>query len=264
MALEVWWASYEPNSFCWTSVTCHKYCESGSRGCLAGCRRAPSFSKACDLGISARVGNTTSRPYLIEGRGITRSAPSGWRRPAQNAAWTRGQSGRGTTKGSASLPMRTRWTSWTCLVCGATIVDCNEAQLWRHVWREPGLWKFFGTIFEAVDLTFWLVLSWCLRVPHEASMGLACPFWRWVLVASCSVRILVVGCVLLCVNAVRVIILENQYDGISVCAMGVMGSLEFRVVDGFAWPVRVGEGKLRRRAIRMKPEMYLWPGKWNR
>ena len=46
----------------------------------------------------------------MEGRGITRSASSGWRRPAQNA-WTRGQSGRGTTKGRASLAMRTRWTS---------------------------------------------------------------------------------------------------------------------------------------------------------
>ena len=55
MALEVWWAAHKPNSFCWTSVTCHKYCESGSRGCLAGCRRAPSFSKACDFGISATL-----------------------------------------------------------------------------------------------------------------------------------------------------------------------------------------------------------------
>ena len=26
----------------------------------------------------------------------------------------------------------------------------------------------------------------------------------------------------------------GKYDGISVCAMGVMGSLGFRVVDGFA------------------------------
>ena len=50
----------EPNSFCWTSVTCHKYCESGSRGCLAGCRRAPSFSRACDVGISAREPSSRS------------------------------------------------------------------------------------------------------------------------------------------------------------------------------------------------------------
>ena len=105
------------------------------RGCLAGCRRAPSFSEACDWGISARVGNTTSRPYLIEGRGITRSASSGWRRPAQNAAWTRGQSGRGTTKGRASLAMRTRWTSWRCLVCGATTVDCNGGRRGRITFK---------------------------------------------------------------------------------------------------------------------------------
>ena len=102
---------------------------------FAGCRRAPSFSRACDVGISARVGTTTSRPYLTEGRGMTRSAPSGWRRPAQNAAWTRGQSGRGTTKGSASLSMRTRWTSWTCLVCGATTVDCNGGRRGRTTFK---------------------------------------------------------------------------------------------------------------------------------
>ena len=35
-------------------------------------------------------------------------------------------------------------------------------------------------------------------------------------------------------NAVCVIIKKKKYDGISVWAMGVMGSLEFRVVDGFA------------------------------
>ena len=87
------------------------------------------------MGISARVGNTTSRPYLIEGRGITRSAPPGWRRPAQNAAWTCGQSGRGTTKGSASLPMCTCWTSWTCLVCGATVVDCNGGRRGRTTFK---------------------------------------------------------------------------------------------------------------------------------
>ena len=136
MALEFWWASYEPNSFCWTSVTCHRYCESGSRGCLAGCSRAPSFSEACDWGISARVGNTTSRPYLIEGIGITRSAPSGWRMPAQNAAWTRGQSGRGTAKkGRASLAMRTRWTSSRCLVWGAITVDCNCGRRGRTTFK---------------------------------------------------------------------------------------------------------------------------------
>ena len=61
-------------------------------------RRLQQGSLACDWGISASVGSTT----LIEGIGITRSAPSGWRMPAQNAAWTCGQSGSGTTKGRAS------------------------------------------------------------------------------------------------------------------------------------------------------------------
>ena len=45
------------------------------------------------------------------------------------------QSGRGTTKGSASLPVRTRWTSWTCLVCGATIVDCNGGRRGRTTFK---------------------------------------------------------------------------------------------------------------------------------
>ena len=135
MALEFWCASCEPNSFCWTCVTCHRYCESGSRGCLAGCNRAPSFSEACDWEISSRVGKTTSKLCLIEGIGITRSAPSGWRRPAQNAACTRGLSGSGTAKGTASLAIRTCWTSSRCFVWGAMTVDCKGGKRGRTIFR---------------------------------------------------------------------------------------------------------------------------------
>ena len=42
---------------------------------------------------------------------------------------------RDTTKGSASLPMRTHWTSWTCLVCGATTVDCNGGRRERTTFK---------------------------------------------------------------------------------------------------------------------------------
>ena len=65
----------------------------------------------------------------MKGIGTTRSAPSGWRMPAQNAA--RGQSGSGTAKGRASLAMRTRWASSRCLVWGATTVDCNGGKRGR-------------------------------------------------------------------------------------------------------------------------------------
>ena len=68
--------------------------------------------------------------------------------PAQNAAWTRGQSGSGTTKGRASLAMRTRWTSSRCLVWGATTVDCNcgrrERTTFEYVTRKVTMTRRVG------------------------------------------------------------------------------------------------------------------------
>ena len=63
---------------------------------------------------------------------------------------------------------------------------------------RPLLWRFDWAA---------LVLSWCSRMATWSS-GWASHVRSdaWVLVASCSVRILLVGCVVLCVNAVCVII----------------------------------------------------------
>ena len=89
--------------------------------------------------------------------------------PAQNAAWTRGQSGSGTTKGRASLAMRTRWTSSRCLVWGATTVDCNggrrgrttfkyvtgKVTITRRVgWLSIGAWSL-GCKCTTPSIVFW-------------------------------------------------------------------------------------------------------------
>ena len=115
--------------FLWTSVTCHKYCESGSRGCLAGCSRASSFSQACDWEISAKVGNTTFSPYLMEGRGILHRKQLGL---VDSLA----------AKGRASLAMRTRLDIFKML--GLRCDNCwlHKNKVGSNVSRGPRILRF--------------------------------------------------------------------------------------------------------------------------
>ena len=57
-------ASYEPNSFCWTNVTCHKYCESGSRECLA---EGSLFQRGLRLGNLVQSGQNYLQAVLDRG-----------------------------------------------------------------------------------------------------------------------------------------------------------------------------------------------------
>ena len=66
-------------------------------------------------------------------------------------------------EGSASLPMRTRWTSWTCLVCGATIVDFNGGRRGRTTCKQAGPCPLYRN--EAVQS--WLQHIWPAPSPCQ-------------------------------------------------------------------------------------------------
>ena len=79
---------------------------------------------------------------------------------------------------------------------------------WHH-FRGCGFDVLIGQFWFLVGARVWL---------HEASNGpQQLEFWLQAVVCQCCV----------CNNL-------GRYDGISVCAMGVMRCLEFWVVDGFA------------------------------